>query len=130
MVWVALQIFPKMANFTPNHRATSVGNQLLQNYRKFLASYEDWHQRDITPIQATPSFEVVLHLAVRTVRLKCICLDTINFWGRLQRGQSTGSSILMGAVAGEPGIAYQDTGHPSLTAHDQAQALCIRPQQA
>ncbi|KAK9857193.1 hypothetical protein WJX84_009152 [Apatococcus fuscideae] len=51
------QIFPKMSNFTSNHRATSVGNQLLQNYRKFLAAYEDWHQHDVTPIQATASFE-------------------------------------------------------------------------
>ncbi|KAK9821858.1 hypothetical protein WJX74_006194 [Apatococcus lobatus] len=51
------QIFPNMSNFTHNHRATSVGNQLLQNYRKFLASYEEWHQHDITPIHAAASFE-------------------------------------------------------------------------
>ncbi len=55
-----LQIFPNMSNYTSHHRATSVGNQLLQNYRKFLASYEDWHQQDITPIQAAASFEVRL----------------------------------------------------------------------
>ena len=47
-----------MSNFTNNHRATSVGNQLLQNYRKFLAAYEEWHQHDINPVQAAASFEV------------------------------------------------------------------------
>lgn len=35
-----LQIFPKMRNYTANNKATSVGNQLLTNYKKFLLSYE------------------------------------------------------------------------------------------
>lgn len=34
------EIFPKMKNYTINNRATSVGNQLLNNYKKFLLSYE------------------------------------------------------------------------------------------
>ena len=38
------QIFPKMANYTPNNRATSIGNQLLSNYRKFLLAYEVAHR--------------------------------------------------------------------------------------
>ena len=29
-----------MRNYTPNHKATSIGNQLLSNYRKFLYEYE------------------------------------------------------------------------------------------
>lgn len=33
-------IFPKMKNWTANNRATSVGNQLLNNYKKFLLHYE------------------------------------------------------------------------------------------
>ena len=33
-------IFPNMRNYTPNHKATSIGNQLLSNYRKFLYEYE------------------------------------------------------------------------------------------
>lgn len=38
------QIFPKMSNYTPNNRATSIGNQLLSNYRKFLLAYEIAHR--------------------------------------------------------------------------------------
>ena len=33
-------IFPNMRNYTPNHKATSIGNQLLSNYKKFLYEYE------------------------------------------------------------------------------------------
>eukprot|EP00951_Prasinocladus_malaysianus_P012302 scaffold91656_cov41-Prasinocladus_malaysianus.AAC.1 len=37
-----------MANFTAHNRATSIGNQLLSNYRKFLTAYEEaWAPRDI-----------------------------------------------------------------------------------
>ena len=36
-------VFPRMTNYTPSHRATSVGNQLLANYRKFLLAYERAH---------------------------------------------------------------------------------------
>ena len=39
-----LQIFPRMKNYTPYNRATSVGNQLLNNYRKFLLAYEVCHR--------------------------------------------------------------------------------------
>ncbi|CAD7699734.1 unnamed protein product [Ostreobium quekettii] len=41
-------IFPKMKNYTKGNRATSVGNQLLNNYRKFLFDYERaWRHIDI-----------------------------------------------------------------------------------
>ena len=51
-----LQIFPKMKNYTPYNRATSVGNQLLNNYRKFLLNYEICHRsRDLGGPIATPS---------------------------------------------------------------------------
>lgn len=33
-------VFPRMANWTANNKATSVGNQLLSNYKKFLLAYE------------------------------------------------------------------------------------------
>eukprot|EP00192_Tetraselmis_astigmatica_P007651 CAMPEP_0117649096 /NCGR_PEP_ID=MMETSP0804-20121206/780_1 /TAXON_ID=1074897 /ORGANISM="Tetraselmis astigmatica, Strain CCMP880" /LENGTH=801 /DNA_ID=CAMNT_0005454791 /DNA_START=167 /DNA_END=2573 /DNA_ORIENTATION=+ len=33
-------VFRKMTNFTENNKATSIGNQLLTNYKKFLLSYE------------------------------------------------------------------------------------------
>ena len=33
-------VFPNMRNFTSNHKATSIGNQLLSNYKKFLYAYE------------------------------------------------------------------------------------------
>ncbi len=43
------QIFPRMKNYTPHNRATSVGNQLLNNYRKFLLAYEVCHRgRDLS----------------------------------------------------------------------------------
>ncbi|KAK9812968.1 hypothetical protein WJX72_006606 [[Myrmecia] bisecta] len=46
------QIFPKMRNYTQNHRATSIGNQLLSNYRKFLVAYEVCHQhKDLDSLQ-------------------------------------------------------------------------------
>ena len=51
-----MQIFPKMKNYTPYNRATSVGNQLLNNYRKFLLNYEICHRsRDLGGPLATPS---------------------------------------------------------------------------
>lgn len=41
-------IFPKLHNYTKDNRATSVGNQLLSNYRKFLYDYERaWRHIDI-----------------------------------------------------------------------------------
>ncbi|CAD7700851.1 unnamed protein product [Ostreobium quekettii] len=41
-------IFPKLANYTKDNRATSVGNQLLCNYRKFLYDYERaWRHVDV-----------------------------------------------------------------------------------
>ncbi len=33
-------IFPAMHNYKRGHRATSIGTQLLSNYRKYLAAYE------------------------------------------------------------------------------------------
>lgn len=55
-VCVIMQIFPKMKNYTPYNRATSVGNQLLNNYRKFLLNYEICHRsRDLGGPIATPS---------------------------------------------------------------------------
>lgn len=45
-----------MKNYTPYNRATSVGNQLLNNYRKFLLNYEICHRsRDLGGPIATPS---------------------------------------------------------------------------
>lgn len=38
------EVFPKMRNWTANNRATSVGNQLHCNYRKFLLAYELAHR--------------------------------------------------------------------------------------
>ena len=45
-----------MHNWTPGHRATSVGNQLLNNYRKLLLQYERaWSPRDLGATWALPS---------------------------------------------------------------------------
>lgn len=45
-----------MKNYTPYNRATSVGNQLLNNYRKFLLAYEICHRsKDLAGPQPTPS---------------------------------------------------------------------------
>ena len=38
------EVFPKMRNWTAGNRATSVGNQLHTNYRKFLLAYELAHR--------------------------------------------------------------------------------------
>lgn len=49
-------IFPNMRNFTSNHKATSIGNQLLSNYKKFLYAYEKCYaSRDL---QRMPCEEV------------------------------------------------------------------------
>ncbi|CAD7698723.1 unnamed protein product [Ostreobium quekettii] len=41
-------VFPKLDNYTKGNRATSVGNQLLSNYRKFLYDYENaWRHVDL-----------------------------------------------------------------------------------
>ena len=37
------EVFPRMRNWTAGNRATSVGNQLHCNYRKFLLAYECAH---------------------------------------------------------------------------------------
>lgn len=34
------QVFPRMRNFTPNHRMTGVGNALKRHYQVFLLEYE------------------------------------------------------------------------------------------
>lgn len=45
-----------MKNYTPYNRATSVGNQLLNNYRKFLLAYEVCHRsKDLAGPVPTPS---------------------------------------------------------------------------
>lgn len=50
------EIFPKLRNWTANNRATSVGNQLHCNYRKFLLAYEIAHQtRDLGLEEAAPA---------------------------------------------------------------------------
>jgi hypothetical protein len=50
------QVFPRMKNYTPYNRATSVGNQLLNNYRKFLLAYEVCHRsKDLAGPLPTPS---------------------------------------------------------------------------
>lgn len=41
-------IFPSMSNYKRGHRATSIGTQLLSNYRKYLAAYERaWAAADL-----------------------------------------------------------------------------------
>ena len=58
------EIFPRMKNYTLNNRATSVGNQLLNNYKKFLLAYERaWRAIDMP--DAAP-----LLPEKRTVRMK------------------------------------------------------------
>lgn len=39
------QVFPRMRNFTPNHRMTGVGNALKRHYQVFLLDYEQVRQR-------------------------------------------------------------------------------------
>ena len=47
-------IFPAMHNFKRGHRATSIGTQLLSNYRKYLAAYErSWAAVDL-PMHPLP----------------------------------------------------------------------------
>lgn len=40
-------MFPRMRNFTPNHRMTGVGNALKRHYQVFLLDYEQvgWRSR-------------------------------------------------------------------------------------
>lgn len=41
-------VFPKMRNYTQNNRATSVGSQLINTYRKTLLNYEKaWQYVDL-----------------------------------------------------------------------------------
>jgi hypothetical protein len=42
------QVFPRMRNFTPNHRMTGVGNALKRHYQVFLLDYEQVHPDDVT----------------------------------------------------------------------------------
>jgi hypothetical protein len=37
------EVFPRLRNYTPDHRATSVGTQLRGNYTRYLLAYEQAH---------------------------------------------------------------------------------------
>lgn len=51
-------IFPAMHNYKRGHRATSIGTQLLSNYRKYLAGYEHaWAAVDL-PANPLPPVRV------------------------------------------------------------------------
>ena len=66
-----------MKNYTPYNRATSVGNQLLNNYRKFLLNYEICHRsRDLGGPLATPS-AVTAVTEVSNAYSHCILLQTL-----------------------------------------------------
>lgn len=75
-------IFPNMRNFTSNHKATSIGNQLLSNYKKFLYAYEKCYaSRDL---QRMPGEEVRgtalghrHHLLVKTLQLHAYCCNLL-----------------------------------------------------
>jgi len=59
-------VFPKMSNYTENNKATSIGNQLLTNYKKYLLPYEQaFAAVDITytppPMERRPVVEKVAH---------------------------------------------------------------------
>ena len=41
------EIFKGMANWTDNHRCTSVGHDLICSYRKYLLAYEQAHPEDV-----------------------------------------------------------------------------------
>ena len=80
-----VQIFPKMKNYTPYNRATSVGNQLLNNYRKFLLNYEICHRsRDLGGPLATPS-AVTAVTEVRDAYSRCTLQCLLTAYGREPR---------------------------------------------
>lgn len=61
-------IFPSMSNYKRGHRATSIGTQLLSNYRKYLAAYERaWAAVDLP---ANPLPPVSAHSA--NLRVSCV----------------------------------------------------------
>ena len=77
-----VQIFPKMKNYTPYNRATSVGNQLLNNYRKFLLNYEICHRsRDLGGPLATPSAVTEVRDAIPQ---RILMRSSLTIMGRLQ----------------------------------------------
>lgn len=41
------QVFPRMRNFTSNHKMTGVGNALKRHYQVFLVEYEQAHPEDV-----------------------------------------------------------------------------------
>lgn len=60
------EIFPAMHNFKRGHRATSIGTQLLTNYRKYLAAYEKaWADVDLATYAGRPLVQVAPGLAQR-----------------------------------------------------------------
>eukprot|EP00210_Caulerpa_lentillifera_P002749 g2628.t1 len=42
------QVFPKMRNWTANHKMTGVGNALKRHYQGYLSEYEMFHAEDLT----------------------------------------------------------------------------------
>jgi hypothetical protein len=58
-------VFPKMSNYTENNKATSIGNQLLSNYKKYLLPYEQAYAAvDITVNALTYTFYTFVTIAI------------------------------------------------------------------
>lgn len=62
------EVFPAMHNFKRGHRATSIGTQLLTNYRKYLAAYEKaWADVDLATYAGRPLIQV--HIVLPSLSL-------------------------------------------------------------
>ena len=65
-----------MSNYKRGHRATSIGTQLLSNYRKYLAAYErawasvDLPEHPLQPVSCSSCFP-------ETKLCVCICLRSV-----------------------------------------------------
>lgn len=54
----------QLKNYTVDNKATSVGTQLINNYKRFLLDYEKEHaERDLPPIQQ-PQVGLASHLTI------------------------------------------------------------------
>ena len=72
------EVFPAMHNFKRGHRATSIGTQLLTNYRKYLVGYERaWGGVDLATYAGQRFFQVLASRIVKTYLRGILCVAAV-----------------------------------------------------
>jgi hypothetical protein len=95
-------------NYTSNHRATSVGHDLIKYYATYLAAYEDAHPKDVIPfgVNGAPhSASAAARAAAAPLRVG----DRIQVWAPAEKvWRSAAVAVLAGEEEGVVTLTYED----------------------